>query len=301
MLNSTVLEVAAGLIFTFLGVSLATSAMVEAIASIIKLRSRALLQGVKDLLNDPNFAGLAKQLYAHALVNPRGPGSGAPETNKPAYIEPQGFAEALLDVVRLTDQLRPAGGPPPTVAGLQAAVAANVTDVQIRTLLQGAIQRGLGDYDTVKQEIAAWFDSGMDRVSGAYKRWSQLIGFVIALILCVGLNVDAVHISRALWANPSIATNVKPTGSTQEIVKQLVETFPVGWPNGLFTKASNKDQQVQGAITGDYGEAVVGWLITAIATLFGAPFWFDALQSVIRLKGAGPSPKEKSQGKAAAA
>jgi hypothetical protein len=260
-----------------------------------------LLQGVKDLLNDRDFDGLARQLYAHALVNPRGPGSGAPETNKPAYIEPQHFAAALLDVVNMTDQLRSAGKTPPNVADLRAAVAKNVPDVQVSTLLQGAIERGLGDYDKVKQEIAAWFDGGMDRVSGAYKRRSQLIGFVIALILCVGLNVDAVHIGRALWANPSIATNVKPTGSPGEIVKQLAETFPVGWPNGPFREVTHKDQQVQGALAGDYGQAIVGWLITAFATLFGAPFWFDALQSVIRLKGAGPSPKEKSQGKAAAA
>ena len=40
-------------------------------------------------------------------------------------------------------------------------------------------------------------------------------------------------------------------------------------------------------------EMVVGWLITALATLFGAPFWFDALQQFVRLKGAGPSPQEK--------
>lgn len=45
---------------------------------------------------------------------------------------------------------------------------------------------------------------------------------------------------------------------------------------------------------------VLGWLITAVAALFGAPFWFDALQSIIRLKGAGPSPDEKATNRAAA-
>jgi hypothetical protein len=43
-----------------------------------------------------------------------------------------------------------------------------------------------------------------------------------------------------------------------------------------------------------------GWLITAFAALFGAPFWFDVLQSVIRLKGSGPSPAEKANKQAAA-
>ena len=44
---------------------------------------------------------------------------------------------------------------------------------------------------------------------------------------------------------------------------------------------------------------LLGWLITAVAALFGAPFWFDALQSIVRLKGAGPSPDEKATNRAA--
>ncbi len=45
--------------------------------------------------------------------------------------------------------------------------------------------------------------------------------------------------------------------------------------------------------------SLFGWIITAIAALFGAPFWFDTLQSVIRLKGSGPSPQEKKKNQAA--
>jgi hypothetical protein len=45
----------------------------------------------------------------------------------------------------------------------------------------------------------------------------------------------------------------------------------------------------------------LGWLVTAFATLFGAPFWFDTLQGFVRLKGAGPSPQEKTDKTAASA
>jgi hypothetical protein len=313
MLNSTVLEVAAGLIFTFLAISLATSALVEAIASGLKWRSRTLLAGVKALVNDSNFSGLAKGLYEHALVNPRGPGGSEPKTNMPAYIDSQRFAEALLDVVGLTNALRP----PPAAAGANMAAAHTVVDTnvpqganaQINNLLHGAILRGLGDFAAVKQEIASWFDTGMDRVSGAYKRWSQLVGFCIALILCVSLNIDTVHIARTLWVNPGIAATLKATQDAKSGVTELVDSFPVGWPQGFFPAAKGEpsaagdkaNQAVPGAANGKYTEAIIGWLITALATLFGAPFWFDALQSVIRLKGAGPSPKEKIEGKAAAA
>ena len=59
MFNSTVLDVAIGLIFTFLAISLAVSAIVEAMASAMKWRSSTLLLGIKDLLNDQKFSGLA--------------------------------------------------------------------------------------------------------------------------------------------------------------------------------------------------------------------------------------------------
>jgi len=52
--------------------------------------------------------------------------------------------------------------------------------------------------------------------------------------------------------------------------------------------------------TGQVELAILGWIITALASLFGAPFWFDTLQQVIRLKGSGPSPDEKTNKTAAA-
>jgi hypothetical protein len=294
MLNSVILDVAAGLIFAFLAVSLLTSTVVEVIASATKWRSRTLLAGVKDLVNDPKFSGLARTLYGHALVNPRGPGGTEPDKHKPAYIDSQRFAAALLDITGLTAALTAKT----SMAALHATVNANVPQAaneQVNNLLRGAIQRGHGDLDVVKKEVAAWFDVGMDRVSGAYKRWTQFISFIVALVLCAGMNIDAIYIARTLWANPGIAANVKATQDVEKNVGQLLATFPVGWTNPTAVKPP-----VPGANTGHYGQAAIGWLITTLATMFGAPFWFDALQNAIRLKGAGPSPGEKAANKAAA-
>src|SRR5215469_7643480 len=102
MFNSTILDVAVGLIFTFLAVSLVASAVTEALASALKWRSTTLLEGIKSLLNDPNFAGLAKDVYNHALVNPRGDGKAASQNDvadtAPAYVDPKHFADALIEV-----------------------------------------------------------------------------------------------------------------------------------------------------------------------------------------------------------
>src|SRR5438067_1400491 len=126
MFGSAILEVAIGVVFGFLAVSLFSSALVEAINSALKLRASKLKQGVQELLNDPNFNGLAKELYGHALVNPLGPGGAAPDKVKPAYIDAQHFASALLDVVGATGSA--------TAADLKQTFE-KVTDEQIRKFL----------------------------------------------------------------------------------------------------------------------------------------------------------------------
>jgi hypothetical protein len=68
---------------------------------------------------------------------------------------------------------------------------------------------------------------------------------------------------------------------------------PIGW-----TDEDLKDLHTRGW---PFLIMIGGWVIAAIATLFGAPFWFDTLQQIIRLKGAGPSPAEKQEKTGAAA
>src|SRR6201986_1812878 len=74
MFGSTILDVAIGLIFSFLAISLFTSATVEAINSLLQLRAVNLKSGIMALVNDPKFEDLAEKLYEHALIRPLGPG-----------------------------------------------------------------------------------------------------------------------------------------------------------------------------------------------------------------------------------
>jgi hypothetical protein len=307
MLNSSVLDVAIGLIFTFLAFSLAVSSIIEAIASILKWRSTTLLQGVKDLLNDQNFNGLALNLYKHALINPRDPGTAggidpkkqSAETNEkglkhlPAYINAGQFADAMVDIIGLTcnpEQMKP-------------VINRSLDDPQLKFLLNGIVDRTGGVLQRVHEELAGWFDNAMDRVGGAYKRKTQIWGFVIALIMSAVLNVSALNIGRILWRRPMVARTIAPQGNFahQDVIKQLnaLEALdvPIGWK---IDDLKNFSGGVAPSVA--FGlDLIVGWLITAVASLFGAPFWFDTLQQIIRLKGSGPSPAEKKSNIGAAA
>lgn len=322
MFGSIILDVAAGVIFGFLAISLFTSAAVEAINSLFNVRVKTLKTGIMALVNDPNFSGLAKELYAHALVNPLGPGGADPLKNAPAYIDKMQFAEALLDVTGLSaaDATTAAQAPGPQALAALKGQIANIADPQLRQLIQGIVNRSDGNLQKVKQDLANWFDNGMDRLSGRFKRQTQVMTFSIALLMAFLINVDALRIGTLLSGQPALIEKLKLTSipssppanvdeavrSGEEVMaaidKMAQDGFPVGWAPGHFLDIQDEKgnwNPLWGAPFSVLYRPLLGWFITAVAALFGAPFWFDALQSIVRLKGAGPSPAEKADNRAA--
>jgi hypothetical protein len=101
MFGSSVLEIAIGLMFIYLLLSLACTALNEAIASVLNKRGAYLFEGVKNLLNDPAFTGLAQQIYNHGLVDSlsREASSTRARNRLPAYLSATTFSLALLDVL----------------------------------------------------------------------------------------------------------------------------------------------------------------------------------------------------------
>lgn len=97
-----------------------------------------------------------------------------------------------------------------------------------------------------RQNVEAWFDDSMDRVSGVFKRYSQwmalIIGFVIALIL----NVDSIDLTLYLWREPTVRQVLAENAAYFQLPQDQLEanpeealrnfrnqftglTLPVGW------------------------------------------------------------------------
>lgn len=268
MLNSTTLEVAIGLVFCYASVALIVSSINEAIASVLKLRSGSLLDGVKSLLNDPNFNGLARDLYNHALVGHHDPGDATSAddlNNKPSYIDPTHFAIALIDNIQ-------------TIPGDFAQLGKDIDAMpnpQLKQLLQGIYGRASGQVENIHTDVAAWFDAGMNRLSGNYKRRSQLYCFLIALFIAGLFNIDTFHLFTTLWQHPAIAAGISASTPSTNVLWDQFMSLPIGWTDS--TASINPTQ-------------ITGWIVTASATLFGAPFWFDLLQKLVRLRGTGSKP-----------
>jgi hypothetical protein len=245
MLNSSILDVAIGLVFCFAGVALFVSSINEVIAAILKSRHRDLFDGVKWLLNNSPYV---VSLYNHALINPllvrnqpvplpSSLGYGA-ISRHPAYIPSKNFARALTDVI---------GSVPQTFGALQAAVN-NIGDPQLREALQGFLVRSNGDIARFEGQVADWFDSAMDRLSGVYKRKTQGVTFLIGFIVSLLFNINACHVLSTLWERPGLATALTSPNATALInnaqalaYSQAKAPTPGSPPNG--NAASQQGQQ----------------------------------------------------------
>jgi hypothetical protein len=297
MMLSDIINLFIGLTLTFASVGLAVSTIVEAIASFLSLRSATLLDGLKSILNDPDLTGLAGAIINHGGANPMGSGTIAADAitkdHAPSYIPPQRFAQALVDILRQPPQ--------PGAAAVALPVAISRLDPQLSTLFSGLYRRSGADAGKFRDEIASWFDNAMDRVSGDYKRQSQWISLLVGLALAIGLNIDSFAVARAIWDNPQMAVTVdlaKEGDTSKSAVAMLTSLkdsgFPFGWKTTPTTNPPSPPLPL-GPYLWSWFIQMMGWLITATAALFGAPFWFDLLQRLVQLRGTGAAPDEKKQ------
>ena len=274
MFGSTVLEVAIGLTFCFGTVALIVTTIQEALSSLFRLRANTLLAGVKSMLNDPHFNSLAQAVYTHPLVNPHGEGAAVSERelkSKPSYIEPAHFAIALIDSVQML---------PGDYTSLKSAIEA-IPDPQVRRAMLALYDRAQ-DLQQFQKMVAGWFDSAMERVSGAYKRKQLLISLLISLLLAIILNIDSIHLFKTLWQAPTLAAHIQGApGVLDQATIQTLWALPIGWTTD-FPPELNAAFALQ----------LAGWLITAGTTMFGAPFWFDILQRAVQMRGTGGKPEE---------
>lgn len=224
MFGSETLEVAIGLAFMFFILSLMLTSAREILEGWLQTRAIHLERGVRELLKDETGEGLARDLYGHPLVSSLFRGDYKPESltgrilrrndpwkripfrsNLPAYIPARNFATALLD---LSARGSPDQGSSAslTVDQIREGVSVRIASPHVRRAVLLAIDNAKGDIDQVRAGLEAWFDSGMDRVSGWYRKETQGILLVMGLLVAWGLNIDSLHVARTLIENDARRT-----------------------------------------------------------------------------------------------
>jgi len=295
-----ILDVAIGISFIYLLLALICTTVNEMIAGWTKRRAAFLKRGITRLLRGDKT--LVEEFYKQPLIQSLAP----KDKSKPSYIPSDKFAAALTEVL-------------PKNGGAQVREA-------LRPLL------AVDDIAAERAAIEKWFDDGMDRVSGWYKRRAQTWALIIACALTLVLNADTLHITRTLWFGPTVRAalveeaKIRSQKARPEELLPMVEypnpqepteSVPVNVPEQAL---SENERTLIGQLTGwsdDWqrrvgdasrgirpqsfwpwvGDVIVrhllGWTLTAIALSMGAPFWFDVLNRFMNVRNAGRAPDER--------
>ncbi len=109
-------------------------------------------------------------------------------------------------------------------------VAARLADANlppaVRDRVGGWVTQGGYEIQKLHDSVEVWFNNGMDRVSGAYKRHTQTMLFLIGLILSMAVNADTIDLWRRLSTDKSLrdalATNA--ANAFQRIAKAQTDS-----------------------------------------------------------------------------
>lgn len=330
---NAVLEVVTGLALMYLMLSLLVTVLNEKVATLTSLRAATLRDGVQKLAQDTPLT----QVLASPLVGIKAtdrpatrplrdriadgldkvPGLGwmgamvATPPGGPSYVSGQNFALAVLDFLNPATQASDTETYKAILSGIDKLPENSDREKEFKTHMRAVINNAAGSVTHVRDSVAAWFDSHMDRVQGEYKRAMQLISLAIGLLVAIAFNADTLQVAKSLWQQPTMraavgdnaqavfdqltrtkdaAGNPIPGAMTEAEIRSQLTNLPLGWHHGEWNRTWKPTRE--GFAWKATMLKVLGMLVTAFALALGAPFWFDTLGKVVNLRGAGARPAE---------
>lgn len=263
---TALLEVLIGLALLFFLTSIICSGINELIAQQLGRRGKFLREGMMNLVAD---RWLYLRLINHPIVSSLYRDlPGKPRT--PSYIPGRTFATALIDVVlSKAAQLGNDGNAQPSEPATFDAIRAAALKCKERGYTSGDVLLPLldaahGDLERAHANIAGWYEAGMDRVSGWYKRYTRKLLFITGLFVAVLFNVDTLNVAKELGRSAELRR------SLVDAAEHVVETGRFG---GVKLAADDPDVMLA---TADLKK-----LAQAMATLEskGLPVGFSCLEA----------------------
>jgi hypothetical protein len=245
MFGSEILEVAIALVFLYFTLSVVCSAVTEVVASLTKLRAKNLRESLQIVLGSKD----AKDFYEHALIRGLGRKNKADEP-MPSYISSWMFSSVVLGMWAAPTQPQanpqqqaphpPANPPQPSqpqppqpaaanspglLASLRHSIAQHPSSPVARALAALLVDAQDNAAD-IRTRLEHWFNDSMERASGRYKRKSQVILFLSAVVVACATNADTLRVASEVTQDPklreqilqsAIAATAAPPASAQPI------------------------------------------------------------------------------------
>ena len=266
MFNTSILDVAIGMVFIYLLLSLLCTATNELIELLLKKRAIDLERGIRELLVQASKKSttaanptsetpdIVEKIYNHPLVNSLYGGTyresgikskfiALKRTQLPSYIPARNFALALMDTVmpqgaqNATATISDAAAGQNQLAALRAGIQ-KFGNQRLEQALTPLIDAAAGDVARARLNIEEWYNSSMDRVSGWYKRRSHIIVLVLGLLVAIAVNADSVLMVRRLASDRALRDSLVASANVyaQEAVKTAATTPPDPLPTTQCTQ-----------------------------------------------------------------
>jgi hypothetical protein len=296
---NALLDIAIGLVLMYLVLSVACTSINEIFTTLTAARANSLKQSLLKIIDVDT---LRSTFYGHGLID----GTKTDDKSHPSYLSGSTFALALIDSLDTTVSL-------PSVAAIETKVKQTLPASNVRDILLSNISMAAGNMDKLRTNLAMSFDRSMDRVNGAYKRYMKLISFIVGCALAMALNADTIEVAKSLWTDgtlraemvqaaqtvyangaPGNSTTPSPAPQLPQVASQIksadttLRPLPIGWDFSKFKVPD--DFHWYWTHIGRALLKIGGLLITGIALMLGAPFWFDVLSKFMSIRGAGDKP-----------
>lgn len=175
----------------------------------------------------------------------------------------------------------------------------------------------------LQTEVEDWFNRGMDRASGVYRRNVKGVGLMIGFAIAFMLNADTFYMFNRLSTNQAIRSSIMQTADQLDVrsfenaealsqalsldqlsdqiegdlrsvgtaVEDALSAYPL--PIGRSPEIFAAQQAAEANWPIPYlPQRLFGWAITGLALSMGASFWFDLLRKVTSARASGDRPSK---------
>jgi hypothetical protein len=311
------IDILLGLSVVMLMVSLVVTVLTQMITNFMQTRGKNLLDGIASLLTQihrdlpPHISrDIAKAILTHPLIKSAGSKFGT--------------AIHREELIALTLELAAGEGihqlEAPAREELCKLLKANGVDDPVQTmsnvrslvLMLEQAHPELSNNERYAQaflkeasssflaKMNGWFDSNMDRVADRFTNSARVITFFASLAVALALQLDTAALVSRLSADPAlrqalVEQAVKASTAPPPAPAQNAPSVPSLSPQdrqNLLTLSSFDVVDIPASVSDwtnrwnrdNWALKLLGIILTAMLLSLGAPFWYNALKNLIRLR-----------------
>ncbi|WP_022667071.1 hypothetical protein [Desulfospira joergensenii] len=306
MFGLDMLDVMVGLITIYLSFGIACTSMVEAVSSVLGLRSKNLQKGMDeffqgDLSVGKNNKAFIDAFYEHPMIQTLSRGA----KGRPSYIPTEMIGQVVESILNRNGSFQNLKEGLDTMPGEPGKN-------RIKDLLLVFHDQSKGDLYRFKKKVEIHFDESMERAAGWFKRKTQYIAIGFSTVLVILGNIDTIDIVRHLSVNPESRTALVESADRLLEERKNRETEIVESSDSdetLKERAEEKTEEARKTYAravsnleksglklgwnriprgwGEWMSKITGLLISALSVSLGAPFWFQVLQRFMQVRGSG--------------